>query len=194
MSKLIMYGLLCEDLAHKTFLQKYFATCFPETFLEEENFGWRIKASNAKEVDDSIADAARQGFARYGLDILVVGRDADTTDKVRIEKLKDSHRNSCATHLKRVVFMIPIQCIEHWLLYIKRHTDNPTATKNETLETIPRLECKRSVYGETKKAPKQAEIASTILANFDVDWLEQRSESFKEFHHQVKAFLEAFSA
>lgn len=193
MNKLVYYGIVCEDLAHKTFIYHYLASCFPETFSENEEFGWRIRATNAKEVDDSIIDAARQGFTKYSLDMLIIGRDADTTDAGRIKVLRDVHEGSCGPYLRSVVFMVPVQCIEHWLLYIKKHRDRPEVTKNESLESVRRIECKRLVYGDIKKAVRQAEIANTILADFDADWLEQRSESFKQFHNQVKNFLTSFS-
>ncbi|MBO0939514.1 hypothetical protein J2I47_23390 [Fibrella sp. HMF5335] len=192
MNKLVIFGILCEDKAHRNFIHHYLTACFPDTFLENEAFGWQIRASNAKEVDDSISDATRLGFTKYQLDVLIVGRDADTTQPKRIDELKIKHDAACGGHPK-VVFMIPVQCIEHWLLYIKNHQENPSSTKNQTLETIIRRECKRLVYGEIKKPDHQVEIASSLLIGFDSDWLEQRSESFKKFHNQVKAFLASYA-
>lgn len=186
---LLIYGILCEDKAHRNFIEHYLRQYHPNRFLESEEFGWRISASNAQEVDDTIKDAARQGFTKYGLDVLVVCRDADSTNIDRIEKLKEAHYASCGTFLDKTIFMIPVQCVEHWLLYIKRHRDNPASTKNETLEPIRRIEAKRMVYGDVKKVPRQIEIASEILTDFDADWLEQRSDSFKLFHQRVKAFV-----
>lgn len=188
MNKLVILGILCEDKAHRNFIHHYLTSCYPDTFLESEDFRWRIYASNAKEVDDSIKDATRLGFTHFNLDILIVGRDADTTQPKRISELKAKHDAACGKHPK-VVFMIPVQCIEHWLLHIKYHQENPASTKNETLESIIRLTCKRLVYGDVKKPDRQVEIASGILSNFDPDWLEQRSESFKKFHNQLKSFL-----
>ena len=193
MNKLITFGILCEDKAHRNFIHHYLTGCYPDTFLESEDFRRRIYASNAKEVDESIKDATRLGFTQFNLDVLIVGRDADTTQPKHISDLKVKHDAACGRHAK-VVFMIPIQCIEHWLLYIKNHRENPAFTKNETLESIIRLTCKRLVYGDVKKPDKQVEIASRILSDFDADWLEQRSDSFKKFHNQMKSFLSKFTA
>ncbi|TAE31088.1 MAG: hypothetical protein EAZ91_08915 [Cytophagales bacterium] len=188
MSNLFIYGILCEDRAHRNFIHHYLIQCHPECFLENEEFGWRIYATNAKEVDDSAADATRLGFTKFGLDVLIIGRDADKTDPKLIDELKTKLLTSCGRNPK-VVLMVPVQCIEHWLLYIKRHRDNPTSTKNESLETILRPDSKKLVYGEIKKPDKQVEIASELLIDFDVSWLESRSDSFKHFHKQVQTFI-----
>nr|WP_293840685.1 hypothetical protein [uncultured Arsenicibacter sp.] len=190
MSDVFIYGILCEDKAHRNFIEHYFSICHKDIFLEQEEFRWRIHASNAKEVDDSVADATRLGFTRFGLDVLVVGRDADSTEPKRIEILKTALRDSCQHHHPKVVFMVPVQCIEHWLLYIKKHIENPVLTKNEPLESIRRPDCKKLVYGDVKKPDNQVIIASELMTHFNVDWLESRSESFKQFHQQVIHFIQ----
>ena len=190
MSKPFIYGILCEDKAHRNFIEYYLSQCHGGLFQEHSEFRWRIHASNAKEVDDSVPDATRQGFTRYGLDMLIAGRDADTIDLQRIEILKTTLSSSCGHHYPKVILMVPVQCIEHWLLYIKRHLEHPRLTKNESLESIRRPESKKLVYGDIKKADKQVEIARELLVYFDVNWLESRSASFKHFHHQVKNFIQ----
>lgn len=188
MSKVFSYGVLCEDKAHKNFIEHYLTQWHPGNFQENEQFGWRIKASNGKEVEDALPDATRQGFTKFGLDILIVGRDADTADGRRIEDLKAKLTSLCRAHDK-VVVMVPVQCIEHWLLYLQWHRDNPTLTKNEPLEHIERTEAKLRIYGGKLRVEKQLEKANEILTDLDIDWLESRSESFRHFHNQVKAFL-----
>lgn len=188
MSKIISYGILCEDKAHKNFIDHYLTQSHPGIFQENEQFGWRIKASNAKEVEDALPDATRQGFIKYGLSVLFVGRDADTTDHKRIEVLKSKLTSLCQAHDK-VILMVPVQCIEHWLLFLQWHRDNPTSTKNEPLEHIMRNDAKLKIYGGKLKVEKQLEKANELLINPDIDWLLQRSESFKHFHNQVKDFL-----
>lgn len=190
MRKPFIYGILCEDKAHRNFIERYLDQVHTDLFLEHDEFRWRIHAANAKEVDDSIPDATRLGFVRYNLDILIVGRDADSIDHRRIETLKTNLHTSCSYHHPKVVLMVPVQCIEHWLLYIKRHTENPGSTKNETLEPVKRPECKKLVYGDAKKPDNQVIIASELLAHLDVNWLVSRSESFKHFHQQVETFIQ----
>ncbi|MCK8492349.1 hypothetical protein M0L20_10850 [Spirosoma sp. RP8] len=188
MSKTIRYGILCEDRAHRNFIEYYLGQCHPGLFEESQPFGWAIRASNAREVEDSIPDATRKGFTNYGLDLLFIGRDTDSTDSKKIDVLKSKLSSLCSGHPK-VVFMMPVQCIEHWLLYLQWHKTNPTSTKNESFEQIMRIEAKQRVYGGKLKVDKQLELANKLLVNLDVDWLEQRSNSFKHFHQQVKAFV-----
>ena len=192
MNKLINYGILCEDKAHRNFLQNYLNQSHPALFQEDEQFGWQIKASNDREVEDALPDATRQGFTKFRLDALFVGRDADSTDDNRIDQLKARLNSLCNEHPK-VIFMVPVQCIEHWLLHLQWHRDNPTLTKNEPQERIRRSDAKLKVYGGKLKVEKQLEIASQLLANFDVLWLVSRSESFKHFHKQVTDFLNEYS-
>ncbi|GAB3505250.1 hypothetical protein GCM10027341_36590 [Spirosoma knui] len=87
--------------------------------------------------------------------------------------------------------MLPVQCIEYWLWYIKRHRDEPG--KNTALEPQPRLSAKQAVYANTKLVAKQLELANDILVHLDVSWLEQRSASFKHFHNQVITFLNQYN-
>ena len=87
--------------------------------------------------------------------------------------------------------MLPVQCVEYWLWYIKRHREEPG--RNTPLEPQPRSLAKQAIYADTKLVAKQVEIANDILVHLDVSWLEQRSDSFKHFHKQVTDFLEQYN-
>ncbi|GAB3897072.1 hypothetical protein [Spirosoma agri] len=184
MSRIITYGFFGEDKAQRNFLEKYLHQQYPETFIEDETERWRFKAANGSQVDKLLPDALRQR-ALLGLDILFVSRDIDTEHKPTIKARQELYTSKCASH--PVILMLPVQCIEYWLWYIKRH--NEEAGKNTPLESYPRSEAKRAVYGDTNLVSKQILLADGILINFDISWLEQRSESFKHFHHQVNAFV-----
>lgn len=188
MNKPFIYGILCEDKAHSNFIKYYLNQHFREFFQESEQFGWKIRATNAREVDDSISDATRLGFTKFNLNVLFVGRDADTTKETQIENLKNTLIELCHNH-RQVILMIPVQSIEHWLLYLQWRQRNPASTKNESLEHIMRHEAKTKIYGGKLRVEKQLEIASQLLANFDVAWLETRSASFRHFHQQVTKYV-----
>lgn len=89
--------------------------------------------------------------------------------------------------------MIPVQCIEHWLWYLKLRQNNPKLTKKESLETKPRSEAKRAVYGipEVVNAISNP-IVTDITTHFEIEWLESRSGSFRHFHSQIQSFLNQF--
>jgi hypothetical protein len=188
MNTIITYAFFGEDMAQHNFLEKYLSQCFPGTFIEDENERWRFKAGNGPQVDKLLPDALRQR-ALLNLNILFVGRDIDTEHKPRILIRQNDYASTCAGH--PAVLMLPVQCIEYWLWYLKRHQEEPG--KKSLLESQPRSLAKQAVYGYTKLVAKQVEIANVILANFDVNWLIQHSESFKHFHRQVVDFLEKYN-
>lgn len=184
----ITYGFFGEDRAQRNFLEKYLHRQYPETFIEDETERWRFKAASGPQVDRLMADALRQR-AIIGLDILFVGRDIDRERKLEIKTRQDHYASKCANH--PVVLMLPVQCIEYWLWYIKRHQEEPG--KNTQLESQTRFSAKQAVYGETNLVSKQILIADGILSDLDASWLEQRSESFKHFHKQVTSFLTTYN-
>ncbi|MBN8825926.1 MULTISPECIES: hypothetical protein [unclassified Spirosoma] len=192
MNQVISYGILCEDRAHKNFIEHYLNQCHPNVFQQNDSFGWQIKASNAKEVEDALPDASRQAFTKFNLDILFVGRDADSVEIRQIDALKVKLTTLCRAH-SRVIFMIPVQCIEHWLLYLQWRQQNTGSTKNEPLDHIARHEAKAKIYGGKLRVEKQLEKANEILVDLAADWLESRSGSFKHFHKQVVAFLDNYT-
>ena len=189
MSNIITYGFFGEDVAQRNFLAKYLDQQYPNTFIEDEDFRWKIKVRGRDQVDASISEALFQK-AKFRLDVLFVGRDVDTSHEPTIKARREEFEKKCTGH-HPVVLMLPVQCVEHWLWYIKRHQEEPG--KNSPLESSPRPDAKLAVYAGTKVAEKQVGIANDILANFDISWLEQRSESFKHFLQQVINFLNEYS-
>ena len=88
------------------------------------------------------------------------------------------------------ILLIPVQCIEHWLLYLQWHANNPKLTKNTSFESTPRKEAKTQVYGKPKLPLSLALPIVEKLANaMDIEWLTSRSPSFLAFHKQVEAYL-----
>ena len=188
MNRIITYCFFGEDNAQRNFLEKYLHQQYPNTFIEDETERWRFKATNGNQVDKLLPDALRQRTI-LGLDILFVGRDVDTEHKPTIRIRQDHYTSRCTGH--PAVLMLPVQCIEYWLWYIKRHREEPG--KNTLLEPQPRSSAKHAIYADTKLVAKQVEMANDILINLDVYWLEQHSESFKHFHKQVLEFLDQYN-
>lgn len=184
----LTYGFISEDEAHKAFLAAYLQTQHPGLFEESPEFGWRIQARNATEVENRLPDAFRFALFQLRLNVLFVGRDSDTSDEEDIQVLKEKLIRLCYKH-RCVIFMIPVQCIEHWLWYLKWKVENPASTKNVNLEPHNNREAKAAVYGGKLNVEKQLAIANELLKNLDISYLESRSASFRHFHHQVQKFL-----
>ncbi|MGA0555534.1 hypothetical protein ACO2Q8_02715 [Larkinella sp. VNQ87] len=188
MIKPIRYGLLCEDMPQRHFLDAYLNLCFTGRFEKDEDFGWQIHTTTAKEVENTLPDALRKGFTKFKLGTLFVGRDADSGDRKKVDSLISKLAGICQSY-PQAILVVPVQCIEHWLWYLKWRQDNHLSTKNVSFEQFDRRDAKRAVYGGSIKIDKQLEEVSKLVQSLDVYWLESRSESFKHFHQQVVTFL-----
>lgn len=189
MSRPITFSFFGEDAAQRNFLNRYLHLRFINVFVENEEFKWRIKAKTRDQVDNTLP-AALQLKAVLEIEALFVGRDADTAHPKVIQELRDHFVEVCTGH-QTIVLMIPVQCIEHWLWYIKRRKHEPG--KNSPLETSNRSDAKVAIYGGKFNVARQLEMANVILDDLDIDWLESRSESFRHFHHQVVKFVDVYN-
>lgn len=188
---LIKYGVICEDEAQNDFLRIILAH-FTSQELEFIKVNTHIKAENDDQVDRKFIKACNLSFIdkRYKVNIFFVCRDVDThhengfTSKYSKfdEGLKGQYRNKC-------VIMLPVQCIEHWLLYIKYHKDNPTSNKNYSLETKQREAVKQEIYGSNLSYKKKRSIIQELMKTADLTKLQNQSESFKRFHSEFTNVL-----
>jgi uncharacterized membrane protein len=95
---------------------------------------------------------------------------------------------------EQTCIFIPIQCIEHWLWYLKVKKENPQSNKNEQFEQQPRPRAKEIVYGSRRPSNELSNpIVNALSQNLNITWLESRSESFKHFHKQVTTLLSNLS-
>ena len=181
----LKYGFIGEDAAQRIFLQNYLKQVLPD-FEFDANF--TIKATNKKEVDELFAEAVLEGFQRYGHQLFFVGRDLDDfQEKAYHQKMNDMLKKIPSKFQSQTIFFIPVQCIEHWLWYIKRNRENPSETKNIELEKKPRNDAKIAIYGFSKVSTKTSNpIVENLSNGFDINWLSSRSKSFLNFHSQVK--------
>lgn len=187
--RIIRYGFYGEDDAQKIFLKNYLNGISTVRFELDEEFCSRYRARNKKQVDDKFDFVSQQGFLEYQHDVFFVGRDLDT--HLSSEYLKKYNWfKEVNPNAQNILFMIPVQCIEHWLWYLKVKQQNPNSTKNNPLETKPRKAAKQSVYGipEAVNAISNP-IVERLTEKFEIEWLESRSASFRHFHQQVQAFL-----
>jgi hypothetical protein len=183
---ILRYGFFGEDDGQKLFLKMYLDKLLVP-FQEEETFGWRIKATNKQQVDARFKQAAAIAV-ELRLNVLFIGRDADTFDTKGVRELEQKLTPN--DFQNQTLKLIPVQCIEHWLWYIK-----DTATKTGTLETQPRDVAKLAVWNAKKPTEeRKLEVFDQLTTQFDIERLESLSRSFLHFHSTVKTFLKtAFS-
>lgn len=196
--KTLKYGFFGEDEAHRIFLENYLQRLIINLNKSEElsfyfdiEFTYKYRGYTKADVDSRFKEAVQVGFSKYQQDVFFVGRDLDSfeiTDFNAKISLMQSQLQSNFT--SKTFLLIPVQCIEHWLWYLKIHFENPTDTKNITLETKPRKEAKIAVYGNAKVSNEiSSPIVRDLTNTFDIAYLESRSESFRNFHNQVKSFI-----
>lgn len=187
----LKYGFIGEDEAQRIFLRNYLKLVLPNFELDEQ---FIIKATNKAEVEKLYVEAAMQGIQYYGHSLFFVGRDLDDfQERAFYEKLKGMSEKLHHQFQSKTIFFIPIQCIEHWLWYIKINKENPRSTKNVVLETKPRSDAKKEVYGAAKVSNAISNpIVDKLTKEFDIDWLSSRSMSFLNFHNRVKSISQSF--
>ncbi|MCX6213288.1 hypothetical protein [Spirosoma sp.] len=186
--KQLKYGFYGEDDAHKIFLQNYLSHFVETVFFErDEVFCEKFRATNRKQVDTKFAIVARTGLGWYQHEAFFVVRDVDS---LHPSEFDERYTHFLKEKIDKLLIALPVQCIEHWLWYLKHKKDNPDLTKNISLESQPRKKVKFILYGyEDPPNEISNPIVNGLSKSFDASWLEQRSESFKHFHSQVKAFI-----
>lgn len=187
---IVLYGFFGEDAGQRRFLDAYLPHCGSEQagilFEAVPYFGKQFGAMNNKVVDRRCADACREAFllGYPKLDWLFIGRDIDSFDPVHYNARAEMLLESIAEWRHRTLLLLPVQCIEHWLLYLAQYPNR------ESLERTPNDQTKRRLYADTTKA--REEILTELLATIDIDrvaWLLEVSVSFRAFHQQVIMYM-----
>lgn len=196
--RILKYGYFGEDEAHRIFLANYLELLVLHLgkaeeliFDFDEIFFYKFRGGKKSEVDARFAEAVQEGFVNYQHDIFFVGRDLDTfTNHEFKDKIKAMKSQLSANFHDKTFLMIPVQCIEHWLWYIKIKSKNPSSTKNESLESKPRKDAKIALYGSASATNQMSNpIVEELSMKLDFEYLESRSESFKIFHKEVFNFI-----
>jgi hypothetical protein len=200
--KILKYGYFGEDEAHRIFLANYLEQLV--SYLDksdniifdfDEEFTYKFKGRNKSDVDKLFAEAVQEGFIDYRQDVFFVGRDLDTFQNHEFKDKITSMQSQLRNDFKEKTFlMIPVQCIEHWLWYLKIKKENPNLTKNISLESKPNREAKIELYGKARVSNNiSIPIVKEISKNIDFDYLENISISFNTFNSQVKKFINNLS-
>lgn len=191
--KQVNYSILCEDVAHYYFL----TTCLP-LFSAKHNFQLdypcfkRFQASNKSQVLNGYVDVANKAFREYNLDLFFIVVDHDDAPKDQFQNLHKEITEAIFENIRdKVMVLIPVRCIEHWLRYLQWRNENPESTRNVPMEDEVRWESKVKVYGSKKPSAQKTESTiQTLIGKEGIDWLCSRSPSFRHFHKQVSDFVE----
>ena len=198
--KQVTYGFFGEDKGQAEFLAQYLLKIAGRHSVIFEAHPWysrKFQGINNKGVDNGFRNAWLAAFATIKLDCLFIGRDLDAdTATIRAERLH--WFTSQAADIPRpdwwtkTVFILPMQCIEHWLLALQRKADGRASKDTRDLERIVNDVVKRELYDEHSRTPTdqtKEELVTELAAGMDVDWLAEVSHSFLLFHQQVTAYV-----
>jgi hypothetical protein len=198
----LTYGFFGEDEGQGLFLEQYLGKLETTHSVLCEAHPWyskKFKGVNNRGVDRGFRAAWLAGFAQaeYRLDCLFIGRDLDAdTPTIRTERLE--YFAAQIANINRddwkasTLFILPMQCIEHWLLAIQRRNDGRTSKDLRGLESILNEAVKRELYDEhPRMSPEQTkdELVTALATAMDIMWLAEVSASFSAFHQQVVDFV-----
>jgi hypothetical protein len=203
----ITYGFYGEDVAQKLFLGKYlyllpeYMNKTQEVVLQpNENFHARFGLENKARIDNQFVEVGIRGFLEHRLDLYFVGRDCDENNEPRCKKRREEMESQIEFQVNaqcrgRTIVSVPVQCVEHWLLYVKRLQDYPGSTKNDPLEHVPNADAKNALYGKKKVTVKYSEpIVRRLIESMDIKRLESMSQSFLAFHKKAESCVKQLLA
>lgn len=187
--KKIDYVCYCEDFPQREFLKSFLLKLNSEkvifNFLDDPKLNFHYKKYRKSQITTQYKEIYFKEIAhRYDIHIMFVGFDLDSFEekdfkKINLELSKELEKSK----LEKIIFFIPVQCIEHWLYYLKIKDDN---TKNKAIfEKIPRDEIKELVYENNQYHSNKELVTNEILKNLDINYLISKSASFKYFHDLI---------
>ncbi len=182
----INYGLICEDIAHKTFLEIFLKNQNDFNFILNMSFYKRFRANNKKEVVKSLPLISYNAFEEYFLNLIFVGIDYDDLDRTNFDKELESLYSKINGFKDKAIIFYPVQSIEHWFWYLKIKKENPNFTKNINLENKDRKTAKKEVYNNKRT---NVNVIIQIMKDADFKWLRNHSLSFNYFYNSLLKYL-----
>ncbi len=124
------------------------------------------KSKPSSEIWNTFHSLARTVYRNANPDLYIIGTDSDSVHPNRILEIENYYQPIRADeYLVPVILMLPVQCIEHWLLYMK----DPMRYNRLNLENMPRREAKRELYGEITTSGHSREVAHEIISEHGFD-------------------------
>lgn len=194
--KQLKYSLLCEDEASRITISILFermlagmVSCtFDNTYFKQ------FRCSNNKDVLKALPQASAYiVLPKYNLDLLLAGIDYDNRHRDKFEEeLAYLYSKVNKVAKDKTIIFFPVQAIEHWIHFLQHKIEKPSSTKNisDQVEGMNRKELKLKVY---KDSLDKAALVEEVASKGDIDWLTERSKSFRKFKEQVVNFTNAFT-
>lgn len=197
MRKLI-YSLLCEDVAHETFIKVFLPHYVKAAGLEigldfNDGFFYKYRCRNSKDVLKKYVNASIDAIDTFEIDLILIGVDYDDRDrKIFNKELENLYSVLFPKVRGRSIVFFPVQAIEHWLLMVQYKMAHPKSTKNisNNIEKTQRNIAKVDLYGARRPSKDvQRTIVSDVVNRINIDWLKTRSQSFRRFNSDLNKFF-----
>ncbi len=194
--KKITYSIICEDHAHKTFIQTFLSKFADKVQFDFNNvFYKRLLCNNSKDVLGKMVQAVdfsflyKQGFY---IDLLFIGIDYDDRNKSEFtQEIENLYNRLDERGKQKAIIVFPVQAIEHWLLFIKEKVTNAATQKNisKDIEKIERKIAKKILYTNHKEKVSIEKDVHHFTQQIDIEWLCSQSVSFNSFYTKFRTFI-----
>lgn len=201
MKPTLRYTLISEGFAEYELIPAYLQWMASRHLPDRQLIRTRIQIPVSKhpsmsKVLQEAGTLCNQSFLdnREPCNFCIVGIDLDKPDHTdeqekhaqRLEEIKNRMGKVYKLFESKIILYVPIQAIDCWVSYLQQQVPA------NSLESISKDETKKRVYGTNK--PDRQRIESVVreaVKKREFDRLIKSSRSFKHFHLQVEAILNA---
>lgn len=196
----IQYVVYCEDEAQRLFLNAAIPVIFknivPSTSIEVDP-GFKLSPNTKPRFNQVFINATKLAFRNYKTNLFVLCFDSDSPQQEDFERQRNEWistiNKEIPGHKDKFILAVPVQAIEHWLLYLRHLLKEPAKAKAGTIEKIPKREIKTEIYGTEKYISQTCEpLIKELVSNLSPEILaslRSNSFSFKRFYSDVETFM-----
>lgn len=195
--KKITYTLIAEGYGEYAFLENLISRLAVNFDLQTKKTPLKISASSnpsKSKVLGKVNEFCNLSFQpNTNVDLFIAGVDLDEVDydlqkhAKQVEELQAKLGNLYKLHNRKIVFFIPIQTIDYWVLYLKVN-----ATPH-SLESRNSKEVKNAVYGKKADRYRIEQAINKVMTTANFEQLAKQSKSFRVFYQQLEAFFKEFN-
>lgn len=196
----IQYVVYCEDEAQRIFLNSTIPSIIrnlnPDITIDVD-LQFKHRPNTKPKFNKIFIDATRDAFRNYRTNLFVLCFDSDSPVEKDFERQRNEWKEilikEIPMHKDKFILAVPVQAIEHWLLYISHIKKEPSKLKKGIVEKIPKREIKIELYNSEKYISRTCEpIVSELVIGVsyeNINLLRSHSVSFNRFYSDLEVFL-----
>ena len=197
------YTLVAEGFAEYTFIPIYLKRLVAERGLQIKRSSLDLlkKQPSRSKVLGQAEDLCLKALRDEKQAFCIVGVDLDSPDQTDEQ---EKHAVGCDELIKalgsakkqyedQIYIYVPVQAIEHWLMYQAYHAKLISKPLKNSVEKEPQDKLKKQLYGDRNDRRQMQAVSQAIAEKADFDELAKQSRSFAHFHKQVTGFLDQYN-